>query len=297
MYDVVIPAKNEEKSILAVLTTVLRLPLNRIILVLNGCTDQTLELTRTIPDQRIHTIYFAEPLGIDIPRAVGALYAQKLKSEGVLFVDGDMSGDIFDSLNKLLSDLDKGTDVALTNCYPYITHRVNLANLVLRYRGNLNKELGYFQALGVATPTHGPHALSARALSLIASEAIAIPPTTLVLAKRFGLNVRVATSIRHQDLKSPRKQRRHARLIAETIIGDCVMGITLTRNEPVTRSLGKHKMLGYHPERRFDILRLWEEALRLNPSSYYEQHLIIPREARSSQAKTYDNAFYDKSPS
>nr|MDA8228093.1 glycosyltransferase family 2 protein [Desulfitobacterium hafniense] len=42
MFDAVIPAKNEEKSILAVLTTILRLPLRRIILVLNGCTDKTL---------------------------------------------------------------------------------------------------------------------------------------------------------------------------------------------------------------------------------------------------------------
>ena len=277
MYDVVIPAHNEEKSILAVLTTVLRLPLRRIILVLNGCTDRTLELTRSIPDQRIHTIYFAEPLGIDIPRAVGALYARSLNSKGVLFVDGDMSGDIFGSLKQLLSALDDGTDVALTNCYPYITNRAKLASLVLRFRGNLNKELGYFQSLGNATPTHGPHALSAKALSLLPSEVIAIPPITLVFSKRLGLNVRVATSIRHQDLKSPRKHRRHARLIAETIIGDCVMGIALAHNEPVTRSLGKHKLLGYHPERRFDILLLWTEALRTS-YSYCEQHLIIPRD-------------------
>jgi glycosyltransferase involved in cell wall biosynthesis len=277
MYDVVIPACNEEKSILAVLTTVLRLPINRIILVLNGCTDQTLELTRSIPDQRIHTIYFAEPLGIDIPRAVGALYARRLDTQGVLFVDGDMSGNIFENLKQLLTALDEGTDVALTNCYPYITNRAKLANLVLRFRGNLNKELGYFQSLGNATPTHGPHALSAQALSLLPPDAIAIPPLTLVYAKQFGLKVRVATSIRHQDLKSPRKHRRHARLIAETIIGDCVMGITLANNEPVTRSLGKHQLLGYHPERRFDILNLWAEALQ-TPCSFCEQHLIVPRE-------------------
>lgn len=281
MYDVVIPAHNEEKSILAVLTTVLRLPLNRIILVLNGCTDRTLELTRSIPDQRLHTIYFAEPLGIDIPRAVGALYARSLNTQGVLFVDGDMSGNVFDGLAKLLSALDEGTDVALTNCYPYITHRANLANLVLRFRGNLNKELGYFQFLGNATPTHGPHALSAKALSLLPPESIAIPPLTLVFAQRFGLSVRVATSIRHQDLKSPSKHRRHARLITETILGDCMMGITLANNESVTRSLGKHEMLGYHPERRFDILQLWTEGLETS-YLYCEQHLIIPRDAPHS---------------
>lgn len=276
MYDVVIPAHNEEKSILAVLATVLKLPISRIILVLNGCTDRTLELTRSILDHRIHTIYFAEPLGIDVPRAIGALYARSLNTHGVLFVDGDISGNVYDGLIDLLAALDEGTDVALTNCYPYITNRAKLAKLVLRFRGNLNKDLGYFQLLGNATPTHGPHALSAKALELLAPEAIAIPPLTLVLAKRFDLKVKVATSIRHQDLKSPRKHRRHARLIAETIIGDCVMGLTLARNEEVTRSLGKHKMLGYHPDRRFDILQLWAESLSTS-HSYCENHLIIPR--------------------
>jgi glycosyltransferase involved in cell wall biosynthesis len=54
MFAAIIPAKNEEKSILAVLTTVLRLQVDYIILVLNGCTDQTLELVRSIPDKRIH---------------------------------------------------------------------------------------------------------------------------------------------------------------------------------------------------------------------------------------------------
>lgn len=276
MYDVVIPAHNEEKSILAVLTTVLRLPLRYIILVLNGCTDQTLELIRSIPDSRIHTIYFTEPLGIDIPRAIGALYAQKLNTKGVLFIDGDMSGNIYTNLEKILAALDDGVDVALTNCYPYITHRANLANLVLKFRSNLNKELGLFQALGLATPTHGPHALSAKSLQLIPAEGIAIPPLSLVWAKKHSLNTQVVTSIRHQDLKSPRKHRRHARLIAETIIGDCVMGFALARDEPLSRSLGKHQMLGYHPERRFDILNLWIEALEISPS-FYEQHLIIPK--------------------
>ncbi|MEA4900213.1 glycosyltransferase family 2 protein [Desulfitobacterium sp.] len=275
MYDVVIPACNEEKSILAALATVLKLPLRYIILVLNGCTDRTLELTRSIPDSRIHTIYFAEPLGIDIPRAIGALYARKLNSKGVLFLDGDISGDILYNLEKLLSALDQGVDMGLTNCYPYITHRINLVHLVLRFRANLNKEIGLFHTLGLATPTHGPHVLSAKALESIPPEGIAIPPLSLVWASKLGLSAQVAISLRHQDLKSPRKERKHARLIAETIIGDCVMGFALAHDEPLTRSLGKHQLLGYHPERRFDILKLWDEALEIS-HPFCEQHLIIP---------------------
>jgi len=269
MFATIIPAKNEEKSILAALTTILRLPIGHIILVLNGCTDRTFELVRSIPDTRIHILYFSEPLGIDIPRAIGALYARSLGVKGVLFVDGDMSGDIYENLVRLLTSIESGTDVALTNCYPYIPHRHKLANLVLRFRARLNRELDLFKSLGLATPTHGPHALSERALQILPLEAIAIPPLTLYWAKKNSLSIKVATSIPHVALHSPRKHRRHARLIAETIIGDCLMGLSLVQGEPMSRSLGKHKLLGYHPERRFDLLQYWEQSLE-SQGTFYE---------------------------
>jgi len=261
MFAVIIPAKNEEKSILATLTTILHLPVSYIILVLNGCTDKTFELARSIPDHRIQILYFTDSLGIDIPRAVGALYARHLGVKGALFVDGDMSGNIYQNLVHLLTSIESGIDVALTNCYPYITHREKLANLVLKFRARLNRELDLFKSLGLSTPTHGPHALSARALQILPLEAIAIPPLTLYWAQKNCLTIKVATSIPHEALHSPRKHRRHARLIAETIIGDCQMGLSLIQNAPMTRSLGKHKLLGYHPERRFDLLQHWEQSL------------------------------------
>ncbi|MDA8229541.1 MAG: hypothetical protein M0T74_17930, partial [Desulfitobacterium hafniense] len=85
---------------------------------------------------------------------------------------------------------------------------------------------------------------------------------SLVWGKRAGLTIKVCTSIRHEDLRSPRKHRTHARLIAQTIIGDCVMGITLAQGQSPERSLGKHKLLGYHPQRRFDLLEKWNEELK-----------------------------------
>ncbi|EHQ87293.1 glycosyltransferase family 2 protein [Desulfosporosinus youngiae] len=280
MFATIIPAKNEEKSILAALTTILRLPISHIILVLNGCTDRTFELVRSIPDTRIHILYFSEPLGIDIPRAIGALYARSLGVKGALFVDGDMSGDIYENLVHLLTSIESGIDVALTNCYPYIPHRQKLANVVLRFRAKLNRELDLFKRLGLATPTHGPHALSERALQLLPLEAIAIPPLTLYWAKKNNLSIKVATSIPHVALHSPRKHRRHARLIAETIIGDCLMGLSLVQGKPMSRSLGKHKLLGYHPERRFDLLQYWEHSLE-SRGTFYEQHIIVPGSSSS----------------
>ncbi|HEY8911536.1 MAG TPA: glycosyltransferase [Desulfosporosinus sp.] len=281
MFAVIIPAKNEEKSILATLTTILRLPVNYIILVLNGCTDKTFDLARSIPDTRIQILYFTDSLGIDIPRAIGALYARHLGVKGALFVDGDMSGNIYQNLVHLLSSIESGVDVALTNCYPYITHRQKLANLVLKFRAKLNRELDLFKSLGLSTPTHGPHALSERALQLLPFEAIAIPPLTLYWAKKSCLNIKVATSIPHEALRSPSKHRRHSRLIAETIIGDCLMGLALIQDKPMTRSLGKHELIGYHPERRFDLLQDWEQSLK-SQRLCNELHVVYSR-SESSQ--------------
>jgi hypothetical protein len=279
MFSAVIPAQNEEKSILAVLTNVLILPLDLIIPVLNGCTDNTLDLICSIPDPRLHIIYFTEPLGIDIPRAIGALYALKLKTDGVLFIDGDMSGNIHKNLSDLLKALKNNVDVALTNCYPYITNRTKLADLVLKFRFCLNRELNLLHTLGLATPTHGPHALSARALAQFPSETIAIPPLSVVCGQKNNLNIKVATSIPHNNLLSPRKHRCHARLIAQTIIGDCLMALASAKNQPLTRTLGKHELLGYHPERRFDLLQQWSESLQ-TPNNFLEQHLIIAQNQR-----------------
>lgn len=274
MYDVVIPAQNEEKSILATLTTALRLPFQRIIPVVNGCSDQTLELIRTIPDPRLHIVYFPEALGIDIPRAVGAVYAKSLHTEGILFLDGDMSGNLYANLEQLLAALDAGVDMALTNCYPYITHRAKLANLVLKFRARVNRELDLYKTLGLATPTHGPHALSARALAALEPESLAIPPLSLVQARRAHLTIKVATSIPHEALRSPRKHRRHARLLSETIMGDCVMAIRAAQGRPPERTVGKHSLLGYHPMRRFDLLRDWQQACTLQGAEYWK-HIIL----------------------
>lgn len=274
LYDIVIPAQNEEKSILATLTTALRLPLKRIIPVINGCSDQTLELIRTIPDPRLHILFFEEALGIDIPRAMGAIYAKALNTNGVLFLDGDMSGNLYNNLQQLLAALDTGVDMALTNCYPYITHRAKLANLVLKFRARVNREIDLYKTLGLATPTHGPHALSARALSILEPSSMAIPPLSLAQAKLADLTIKVATSIPHEALRSPRKHRRHARLLAETIMGDCVMAIHAAQNLPLERAVGKHSLLGYHPTRCFDCLKNWQKACT-EQGTEFRQHIIL----------------------
>ncbi|MDD2421615.1 MAG: glycosyltransferase [Heliobacteriaceae bacterium] len=254
MWVAVVPAKNEQGRIRRVLQTLSRLPFDLIIPVINGSTDETLNDALDARLNQVHILYFSESLGIDVPRAVGALYAQNIAATGVVFVDGDMTGDIGPTLEQLMATVDQGVDLALTNCYPYITNRESLANEVLKYRGRLNRELGLFSALGLASPSHGPHAVSAGLLAAVPVQELCVPPVMLALARQAGLNIKVAAAIPHRRLGSKTRDGEHARQIAHTIIGDCLEAIHVYRGLPRSRTTKKKTFIGYDSSRRRDIL-------------------------------------------
>lgn len=255
MFATVIPAKNEENRIGQVINNVLNLPVDIIIPVINGCTDNTLKTCFKFPSDKIHIIHFREALGIDVPRAVGAYYAFKLGAQGVLFIDGDMTGNITGHLQKLIFSISCGVDCALTNCYPYIYARYPLTTQVLRYREMLNRKLNLFHQLGLASASHGPHAVSRHLLKTIPLEALAIPPVEVTLAKKHGLIIKVCAAFPHGQMGSPDRSSHHAQMIAHTIIGDCLEGMSILNGLPRNRSEFSFTYNGYNPQRRFDILR------------------------------------------
>jgi glycosyltransferase involved in cell wall biosynthesis len=275
MHIAVVPARNEAGRIGTVLRNLLSLPLSYIIAVINGCTDSTLDEALNIKDNRIILLAFTEPLGIDIPRAVGASLAYQLGATGVVFVDGDMTGDFQLHLSNILDALDQGVDLALVNCYPYITSRQKLTSIVLRFRGLLNMELGLYRDLGLASPTHGPHGISRKLFEIVPLDNLAVPPTVLVGAKRNNLNIKVVTSIPHSLLSSPARKRYHTRMITHTIIGDCLQALCICKGCSISRAYGKHDFDGYHSGRRFDLLLQWEMALVQNDTNYLNQHLLV----------------------
>ena len=130
-----------------------------------------------------HIIEFREALGVDVPRALGAKYAYLWGAEIVVFIDGDMVGNIGAAVQNLILGIKGGTDLAMVNCYPYITHRVGVVEEMLDFRKLLNHELGLFRALGVASPSQGPHAVSRRLLKEIGFDSFAIPPLELTGGK------------------------------------------------------------------------------------------------------------------
>lgn len=259
MWIAVIPAYNEAETIEAVLQNLIPCNFHKIILVANGCNDGTEEIALRSPlKNQLEILPFPEPLGLDIPRAIGAAYAQRYQPQGLVFLDGDMNGQITGLLLKLLQKIKRGVDLALTNCYPTLKQTSDLALKVLEYRKKVNEKLGLFSQIGYASPSHGPHALSAHLLAQIPIKILAIPPLTLAFAAKNNFKIEIAATFSHELLGSQIRSAEHAENIADTIIGDCLEALRYLEGTPLEKILRNphtsdtHAV--YRKARRFDIL-------------------------------------------
>lgn len=257
MLAAVVPVLNEEKRVEKTVETLLSIPSDLIIPVINGSSDSSGSIIQQIKSPRVLPLNFIEPLGIDIPRAIGAKAALDMGASTVLFVDGDMDGNITGHLKELVTKLiEYDADMALTDCYPgvYQAGLSSLAFEVLHARGTLNRAIGLNGSIGVASPCHGPHVVSRRLLQSVPLRELAIPPVCLGLAVKKNLKIIVGTTIPHKALGSPDKDPCHSELIAQTIIGDCMEALYVFRNEKRRRTFNQVEYSGYHPRRRWDLL-------------------------------------------
>lgn len=258
MISVVVPARNEAGRIATVLQNLGTLPVDHIIVIANGSKDTTMREILSLRLPKLQIIYFHDCLGIDVPRAIGAKVALSLGSDVVAFVDGDMVGTFNENLMELTDGIVlKHLDLALTNCYPSPPRHIERYNPTFQWRLNLNKELGLEKKIGLATTAHGPHAVSRRLLEAIPLREIAIPPVVMALARQAKLRLDVATTIPHYRLGSSIKNQIHTNKIIDTIVGDCLEAIAVFRGESRTRQWQNTTYLGYHSERRFDLLDLF----------------------------------------
>ena len=258
MISVVVPARNEAGRIATVLQNLGTLPVDHIIVIANGSKDATMREILNLRLPKLQIIYFHDCLGIDVPRAIGAKVALSLGSDVVAFVDGDMVGTFNENLMELAEGITlKHLDLALTNCYPSPPRHIERYNPTFQWRLNLNKELGLEKKIGLASTAHGPHAVSRRLLETIPVREIAVPPVVMALARQAKLRLDVATTIPHYRLGSSIKNQIHTNKIIDTIVGDCLEAIAVFRGEPRTRQWQNSTYLGYHSERRFDLLDLF----------------------------------------
>lgn len=258
----VIPARNVSKRIGAAIQNVRFAGAEQIIVVVNGSDDSTLEEVRALRDEGLTVISFREPLGFDVPRAVGAAYAYSQGAEHVLFYDGDLIGHHRHELQKLLEDTVRfRLDLGLTDTYG-TAHRLDVArNPLLRLRSSLNRKLGLEPRIGLSSPSHGPHVVSRRLLRDIPAQYLAVPPLVLAYAKQERLRVDALAHIPHSRLGSAHKGPAHFDLIRETIIGDLLEAHCLLEGRKRTREFRGQVFDGYHSERRFDLLEKFLKGL------------------------------------
>lgn len=251
----VVPAKNEQGRIGKVLGMLSKTSVQQIIVVVNGSRDNTMQEVKSLKMPNVNILYFRKELGIDIPRAVGAYKAFRCGATSVVFVDGDMIGDIFANINELLFAVNsKKIDLALTNCYPDITYSNELTEQIMIFRALLNINLGLYHKIDIATPSHGPHAVSRKLLEITNFRDFAVPPVILALAARNKLSIDIATTIPQNKLGSKVKNYAHSRKIADTIIGDSLEALCYFKGLPRQRHYLSREFQGYNLCRRFDLL-------------------------------------------
>lgn len=260
MLAAVVPVRNEESRVGGLLARLnSRDFIKHIFVILNGSDKNTRDEVESVYRQAPHKftlVSFGEPLGIDVPRAVGARLAATAGVPYTLFVDGDLVGEFTAELRKLAEKtIENRLDLSLVDCYPHGRAEELLSQPMFFFRRLLNKELGLVDRVGIATPSHGPHIVSRRLLSCVPWEDFAVPPTLLVHACSNNLRVAVAGAIPHPQLGSSIKNQEHSRRIVDTIAGDCIEAICLFHRLPRSREFAGRVYLGYHGERRFDLLK------------------------------------------
>lgn len=257
MIYTIVPARNEGDKIDKTLNMLLKTNTDKILVVVNGSTDNTFIKVSDINNDRIQPLFFNKPLGLDIPRSIGAFLAYDSGATGFIFVDGDMMGNIHHNINEIIFDISSnGVDMGLTDCYCDTSISSNLSKMLLSFRRQLNLELGIYHKISHAIPSHGPHGISRRLIDKIGFKSLAVPPVSLALASKNNLNINVSTKIPNHMLKSTIKDEFHASQIAKTIIGDCIEACSIYQGNVSKRGFDGVDFLGYHKNRRFDLLEM-----------------------------------------
>ncbi|MEK8131267.1 glycosyltransferase [Paenibacillus filicis] len=213
--SVVIPVRNERRTLAAVIREALKVSPGRveIIVVVNGSTDGSGTIAEAMGAK---VVRYEEALGHDVGRSVGALHAT---GDILLFIDGDAPVPAA-QLRPYVRAVQRGTDVALNRYLGPVrsrhTHPVVLAKHVL------NTALG-MSGLQGASMTTVPHAISRKALNAVGAPALSVPPLAQTMAICCRLKVRAVHLVnigRVNRLRGRRKSRQGMDAVGQLIVGD-----------------------------------------------------------------------------
>ncbi len=211
----IVTASNEEKTLPAVLTELRKLPLQEIIIVLNGCEDRSFDVVGQ--DSRMTRISFPQRLGHDVGRAVGASVSS---GDILLFTDGDICV-AAEELAAFILSVDQGEDLVLNDLTPYLPAFAG-QDEVTRCKMFLNHALGR-PDLRANSLTAVPHAMSRRAVQTVGTAALLVPPKAQAIALARGLAASAPISvdvIRSNRVRTGNSGTGNA--VAQMIIGDHV---------------------------------------------------------------------------
>lgn len=210
--SVIIPVMNERRTIGRVIREASRIHQHvEVIVVANGSKDGSAAIAAR---NGARVIEFAEPLGHDVGRSVGANAA---RGQVLLFIDGDMVIPTA-SLKPFIYAVQRdGIDVAL-NDYSGPTNRPVVHSVVLAKHA-LNAMLGRPDLNGTSM-TAVPHAISRRALDRIGAESLSVPPLAHARAVQLGLHVRAVKHVNVGKLNLPRTKRERNNPLETLIVGD-----------------------------------------------------------------------------
>jgi Glycosyltransferases involved in cell wall biogenesis len=212
LVSVIIPVMNERRTIRRVIREAFAVhPSTEVIVVSNGTKDGSSVIAKRAGAR---VIEYAEPLGHDVGRAVGA---EAARGDVLLFIDGDMvipAQRLRPFVNAVLRD---GVDVAL-NDYSGPTAKPIVHSVVLAKHA-LNAMLQRPDLNGTSM-TAVPHALSRTALTTVGVESLAVPPLAHAKAIQLGLLVKAVQHVNVGKLNLPRTQRERNRPLEHVIVGD-----------------------------------------------------------------------------
>ncbi|OMD48134.1 hypothetical protein BSK56_12535 [Paenibacillus borealis] len=211
--SVIISARDEARTLPGLLEQVELLEPAEIIVVLNGCSDNSFQQSRMC--KRATVVHCPQSAGHDVGRALGAKLS---RGNILLFLDGDMSIPAR-QLALFAAAVDSGIDVAL-NDLDGLLPPFGASDDVTRCKLYLNGVLGRSD-LGVSSMTAVPHALSRRALETIGYRELMVPPKAQALSILNRLRVEKAGTvdvIKHNRLRQGNTGTGNA--VEQLIIGD-----------------------------------------------------------------------------
>ncbi|QOR35721.1 glycosyltransferase [Clostridium sp. 'deep sea'] len=209
-----IAAKNEEATIVNVIENAFKAGVHKVIVVANGCTDNTALLALNCGAE---VIEFKYALGYDVGRSIGLKHAP---GDINIVLDADFVLQPED-LKPFIYAVANGVDIALNDLNPLYSKYAKLDKIsILKYTLNLIIDRSY---LGINSLTAVPHALSRKAVNILTAKSFAIPPKALVKAALNDLNIQAISTVdvfKPNIIRPQIHQNNGIDLAEELIIGD-----------------------------------------------------------------------------